>query len=211
MSDDIDTRPIELVTDDGVTLGGDLAVPADVTAAAVVCHPHPQMGGDRHNAVVDAIFRGLAAAGVAVVRFDFRGVGRSQGTYGSGVGERLDTSAALGAAAGLAPGAPLWSIGYSFGGDVALSTDHPNLTGWVAIAAPLSVIAEEPPAATDHRPTTLVVPVHDQYRPPAAASDATAEWSATAVVEIDMADHFLAGRLSAVVDAVVQVVTPDGR
>lgn len=211
MSDDIDIGPIEIVTDDGLTLHGDLAVPAEARATAVVCHPHPQMGGDRHNTVVDAVFRGLAAAGVAVVRFDFRGVNRSEGAYGSGVDERLDVSAALGAAADLAPGTPLWSIGYSFGGDVALSTDHPSLTGWVAIAAPLSVIADDLPAGDDHRPTTLVVPTHDQFRPPAAVHDAIAAWSSTTVVEIAMGDHFLTGRLSAAVDAVVDAVTPAGR
>ncbi|MDZ7677180.1 MAG: alpha/beta hydrolase [Acidimicrobiales bacterium] len=208
MSDDIDIGPIEIVTDDGLTLHGDLVVPPGTGAVAVVCHPHPRMGGDRHNTVVDAVFRGLAVTGVAVVRFDFRGVGRSEGTFGSGVDERLDASAALGTAAALAPGTPLWSIGYSFGGDVALSSDHPDLTGWVAIAAPLSVIADDPAAATDDRPTTLVVPAHDQFRPPAAARDASAGWGATTVVEIDMADHFLTGRLAAAVDAVVEAVTP---
>jgi len=55
----------------------------------VVCHPHPLYGGDMRNNVVDALVRALSETGVAAVRFDFRGVGRSGGEHGEGETERL--------------------------------------------------------------------------------------------------------------------------
>ena len=72
-------HPVSLATVDGLTLDGDLDLPAEPWAAAVGAPPPPRFGGDRHSPVVDALFRRLAAAGAAVVRFGFRGVGESQG------------------------------------------------------------------------------------------------------------------------------------
>ncbi|MGY6500164.1 MAG: alpha/beta hydrolase [Acidimicrobiales bacterium] len=208
MPGDIDHRSLTLDTADGETLHGDLAVPRDPVATAAVAHPHPLMGGDRHNAVVDAVVRALTAAGVATVRFDFRGVGDSTGAFGKGVAERLDMEAALRAAADAAPGAPLWSIGYSFGGDVALSVDRPDLVGWVAIAPPLSSVVDDPPPARDERPAMVFTPAHDQFCPPDLAHERTAWWENTMVVEVPSTDHFMNGRLSAVADSVVEALRP---
>ena len=59
-------------------------------AAVVFAHPHPQYGGDMYNNVVDAIAEGILAAGIAALRFNFRGVGRSGGSHDNGVGEQDD-------------------------------------------------------------------------------------------------------------------------
>ena len=64
--------------------------------AAVVCHPHPLFGGTMHNKVVYQAAKSLDSLGLAVLRFNFRGVGKSAGTHDHGVGERDDVSAALG-------------------------------------------------------------------------------------------------------------------
>lgn len=211
MPDDIDHRSTTLDTSDGEVLHADLAVPRHPVAAAAVAHPHPLMGGDRHNDVVVAVVRALVGAGVATVRFDFRGVGESTGAFGQGVAERLDLDAALGAVAAAAPGAPLWSVGYSFGGDVALSVDRDDLQGWVAIAPPLSVVVDDPPPARDDRPAMVFTPAHDQFCPPDLAHERTAWWAGTTVVEVPSTDHFLHGRLSTVADAVVEALRPAGR
>ena len=65
------------------------------SAAAVVCHPHPQRGGDMHNSVVGIIVRGLNAAGLLALTFNFRGVGGSAGSFDKGIGEQDDVRAAL--------------------------------------------------------------------------------------------------------------------
>lgn len=87
-------------------------------ASVVVCHPHPLYGGDMHNHVVVAVCRALAAAGLAALRFNFRGVGASQGAFAGGLGEQEDVRAALDKLAEVAPG-PLGLAGYSFGAVVA--------------------------------------------------------------------------------------------
>jgi alpha/beta superfamily hydrolase len=89
-------------------------------AAAVVCHPHPQQGGTMHNHVTYRIGDAFRKAGVAALRFNFRGVGRSTGTYDGGRGEVDDARAALDFLADLYPGAALVLAGFSFGAHVAL-------------------------------------------------------------------------------------------
>ena len=198
---------VSLATVDGLTLDGDLALPAEPWAAAVVAHPHPPSGGDRHSPVVDTVFRRLAAAGVAAVRFDFRGVGDSEGEFEEGQGERLDVVAALDLAADVvahgALGAPLVLVGYSFGGRVVLDVTDERVAGWCAIAGAgrAGLLA-----ATDHRPKLLLVPEHDQYAPPPVVADLTADWRNTTRVTIPMADHFLAGALERVADDVLGFV-----
>lgn len=87
---------------------------------AVFCHPHPLYGGTMHNNVVARVTPELVRAGLAVLRFNFRGVGRSQGVHADGVGEQDDLRAALGFLAGLdgIAGKPLIALGYSFGAAV---------------------------------------------------------------------------------------------
>jgi len=89
--------------------------------AAVVAHPHPLYGGTLHNKVVYATARRLEAHGAAVLRFNFRGVGASQGEHDQGRGERLDMAAALAEMRQRHPGLPLVAAGYSFGAYVALA------------------------------------------------------------------------------------------
>ena len=88
--------------------------------AAVVCHPHPQHGGTMHNKVVYRLARGLRKAGCVVLRFNYRGVNRSQGTYDGGFGETDDARAALGEFQERYPELPLLAAGFSFGSRVVL-------------------------------------------------------------------------------------------
>jgi alpha/beta superfamily hydrolase len=186
---DDSTRTISLTTADGIVLAADLALPAAPRAAAVLCHPHPAYGGDRHNIVVDALFRALPAAGLAALRFDFRGAGG---------GEQDDVLAALDRLAGDVPGVPLWLVGYSFGADVALGVDDPRLAGWVAVAPPLRFGSPPVPAGGDPRPVLVLVPEHDAYSPPDRIRPATDAWPAVTVEVVPMADHFLVGAAAGV-------------
>lgn len=84
-------------------------------AAAVVCHPHPLYGGTMNNNVVFRAARGLQSAGLAVLRFNFRGVQRSEGVHHGEGGEVDDLGAALDWMAARYPGLELWAGGFSFG------------------------------------------------------------------------------------------------
>ena len=173
----VEAERLVLETIDGVVLDGEAAVPPAPWAAAVVCHPHPLYGGDMRNNVVDALVRALSGAGVATVRFDFRGVGRSGGEHGDGETERLDVVAAIDAVAPLAGDGPVLLAGYSFGAAVALSVADPRLDGWFAVAPPLAMRRRA--AADRRRPTTgprlIQAPEHDQFTPPAAMHEAAAD------------------------------------
>ena len=88
-------------------------------AAAVFGHPHPLHGGTMHTKVVYQSSKALARIGVAVLRFNFRGVGRSAGTHDGGPGEMDDYRAALEFMTGRFAGKPLWAAGFSFGSWIA--------------------------------------------------------------------------------------------
>ena len=97
-----------------------LELPAgEPRAVAVFGHPHPLHGGTMHTKVVYQSTKALARIGVAVLRFNFRGVGRSAGTHDGGPGEMDDYRAGLDYMAGRFPGKPLWAAGFSFGSWIA--------------------------------------------------------------------------------------------
>ena len=102
------------------SLEGILREPTSAVAAAVVCHPHPRGGGTMNNNVVYRVAKALGDAGAAVLRFNFRGVGGSTGSYGDSVGEEEDARDALTFLAARHPGVPLWMAGFSFGARVGL-------------------------------------------------------------------------------------------
>lgn len=109
-------------------------------AAVVFAHPHPQYGGTMHTKAVYQGTKGLSRVGCAVLRFNFRGVGRSEGTFDSGAGEMQDFIAALDYMAARYPGVPLWAAGFSFGAWVALevgATDD-RVSVLIGIAPPVA-------------------------------------------------------------------------
>jgi alpha/beta superfamily hydrolase len=206
------TEALRVVTADEVVLVGDLHLPPAGVApvgGAVVCHPHPLYGGDRHNPVVVALARALADAGHVTARFDFRGAGGSGGSHGGGVPERADVAAVLDAVHARVPGGSLILAGYSFGAAVALSVLDPRITAWVAVALPLALLTGDAGAGLhDGRPVLVLSPEHDQFSPPDRVTRAAANagWPAVTVLPVPMADHFLAGATATVADAVVAFV-----
>jgi alpha/beta superfamily hydrolase len=98
-------------------------VPAGVASPAaflVVCHPHPLHGGTMDNKVVTTLARTAHEIGVPTIRFNFRGVGASEGVFDEGRGETEDALSAVAHGRQLWPDAVLWLAGFSFGGFVAL-------------------------------------------------------------------------------------------
>jgi alpha/beta superfamily hydrolase len=109
-------------------------------AAVVFAHPHPQFGGTMHTKAVYQGAKGLTRIGCVVLRFNFRGVGRSSGTFDQGDGEKADFRAALDFMAGRYPGTRLWSAGFSFGAWVALEVgaEDDRVETLIGIAPPVS-------------------------------------------------------------------------
>lgn len=89
-------------------------------AVVVFAHPHPEFGGTMHTKAVYQGAKGLVRAGCAVLRFNCRGVGASEGTFDAGPGEKDDFSAAIEYVAARHGGLPIWAAGFSFGAWVAL-------------------------------------------------------------------------------------------
>jgi alpha/beta superfamily hydrolase len=163
---------------------------------AVVCHPHPLQGGTMDNKVVTTVARGLMQRGWRVVRFNYRGVGGSQGAWDDGRGEVDDALAVI--AAHRAAGEPLVLGGFSFGGYVALSAatklpaaERPQR---LVLVAPSTVKQEAPPATAAAADTLLVHGEADDVVPLAASLD-WARPQAIPVVVVPGAGHFFHGQL----------------
>ena len=191
-------------TSDGLALEGILHLPASSPSPAVaVCHPHPLYGGDMHNSVVVALCRAAAARGIAALRFNFRGVGRSEGSFADGVGERADATAALAHLPQLpeVDGDKLGVVGYSFGAAVALLAAGDGLRAVVAVSTP--TIARGLSEIAIRCPALLVVGEQDQVAPPSRlASLGQAVGPQAELIMVPGADHFWWGaeeRLSAIV------------
>ena len=119
-----------------------LDVPAgrEPKAAVVFAHPLPTHGGTMHTKAVYQGTKGLVRAGCAVLRFNFRGVGKSRGSFTGGEGERGDFKAALDYMAARYPALNLWAAGFSFGAWIALETGavDDRVTVLIGIAPPVS-------------------------------------------------------------------------
>jgi alpha/beta superfamily hydrolase len=110
--------------------------------AALLLHPHPQHGGTMNNKVVYQLYQAFAARGFSSLRFNFRGVGRSEGSYGHGEGELADAAAALDWLQSFNPNASsCWIAGFSFGAWIGMQLlmRRPEITGFIAVAPPANI------------------------------------------------------------------------
>ena len=173
-------------------------------AAVVFAHPHPQQGGTMHTKAVFQGAKGLVRIGCAVLRFNFRGVGRSAGSFDAGAGEQEDFRAALDFVHEKYPGGRLWAAGMSFGSWIALSVgaDDPRVSTLIGISMPLSRydftrVAESP------KPKFFIQAERDEICP---LKDAREFYARAAepkeLVIIDGADHVFEGQASEVADAI---------
>jgi alpha/beta superfamily hydrolase len=171
---------------------------ADVARAgtAVICHPHPEHGGTMHNKVVTIIERSLRELGLATVRFNFRGVGASEGSYDEGNGESDDLAAVVEWARRQRPGTALWLAGFSFGAYVALRCAARLEADQLILVAPpvgrWSFDGIEPPAC----PTLIVQGEADEVvDAPAVFAWAEMLDPEPAVVRMEETGHFFHRRL----------------
>ncbi len=164
-------------------------------APVLLLHPHPVFGGTMGTRFVYRLAQAIAEAGHQAIRFDFRGVGRSEGQYGHGEGEVEDAVAvwdALKQESGQAP----WVIGFSFGAGVAarLATLRP-VPGVILVSVParvrestLAPIEDAPHIAC---PAHVIIGTKDAQVPPADAVAVHGAIPNAGLTELDGADHFL--------------------
>ena len=109
---------------------------------AIILHPHPQFGGTMNNQIVYNLYYAFAERGFSVLRFNFRGVGRSQGAFDHGQGELSDAAAALDWAQSINPEArACWIAGFSFGAWIGMQLlmRRPEVEGFISIAPPANL------------------------------------------------------------------------
>ncbi|MDA1098979.1 MAG: alpha/beta hydrolase [Proteobacteria bacterium] len=106
---------------------------------AMVLHPHPRFGGTMNNKIVYNLYHSFVEREFSVLRFNFRGVGRSQGVYDNGIGELSDAASALDWLQSIHPNAKVcWIGGYSFGAWISMQLlmRRPEISGFISIAPP---------------------------------------------------------------------------
>jgi len=183
-----------------------LDVPAGEARAAVVfAHPLPTHGGTMHTKAVYQGTKGLVRAGCAVLRFNFRGVGHSDGEFDGGQGEKGDFTAALDYMAAKYPDLPLWAAGFSFGAWIALETgaEDDRVKVLIGIAPPVTKMGYD---FTHTRESTKpkffvqgeaddICPIQDMWKFYGALPEPKE------MVVIDMADHLFDGHTREVGEA----------
>jgi alpha/beta superfamily hydrolase len=144
----------------------DLAPGAPLSAAVVFAHPHPLQGGTMHTKIVYRCAKALVSLGCAVLRFNFRGVGASEGMFDNGVGEKDDFRAGLDFMVTRYPDADLWAAGFSFGSYISLVAGNADdrVTALIGIA-PALLMYDFSPIVTSTRPKFFVQGANDEICP----------------------------------------------
>ena len=183
-----------------------------VTRAAIVCHPHPLFGGTMHNKVVYRIARAFQDSGFAVLRFNFRGPGRSEGTHDGGVGEKDDLRAAMKFIEEKFRGAEIWLAGFSFGSAVMLNAAacDDRVRAIVAAGVPVSKY-DFTGVAHCAKPKLFVQGSLDQFGSVTDLERVFASLDEPKQLKIvEGADHFFEGRLAELAEIVSSFISSVG-
>jgi alpha/beta superfamily hydrolase len=178
-------------------------------AVAVVCHPHPLHGGTMHNKVVHTLAKSFVGLGAATVRFNFRGVGGSAGSYADGAGELDDALAVAAWGTREWPGVPLYLAGFSFGAAVALRAAvlH-SPRGLVTVALPVARVPAD--LATPACPWLVVHGGVDEIVALDAVRTRLASFAPPPkLVVVEGATHFFHGKLTVLGKEVTDFLASD--
>jgi alpha/beta superfamily hydrolase len=176
---------------------------------ALILHPHPLYGGSMNNKVTYHLFQAFARRGFSTMRFNFRGVGRSEGKFDGGPGEMSDAASALDWLQTYNPNAPeFWIAGFSFGAWISMQLlmRRPEIAGFISVAPPASMydftfLAPCPSSGL------IVHGSEDQVVPEAAAAKLADRLSHQRGIKVDYelidgANHFFESRIDELMEAV---------
>jgi alpha/beta superfamily hydrolase len=175
--------------------------------AVLVCHPHPLHGGTMHNKVVYRIARGLRRAGAVVLRFNYRGVNKSEGSYDNGIGETEDARAALAYLRSRYSDLPYSLAGFSFGSRIVLTLG-------CELGTPARIVAVGVPASHKETvglgdcevPRIFIQSTNDQFGPrPAMEAYFERLRGLKELIWVEAADHFFLGALDGFEETVFRV------
>jgi uncharacterized protein len=173
-------------------------------AAAVVCHPHPAYGGTMENRVVYRTAKAATEAGLAALRFNFRGAGQSTGSFDKGAGEKDDVRAAVDWLEDKYPRLPLSLAGFSFGAWVGLQVgcEDPRITAMIGLGLPLNYYDFDF-LFENRKPTLFIVGTHDEFCAAEKLDRLESRLpAASALCRIQNAGHFLERDLDSVQDLI---------
>jgi uncharacterized protein len=183
-----------------------LETPADGAPRAfgVICHPHPLFGGTLQNKVVHTLARSFQDLGAATMRFNFRGVGASEGRFADGLGETDDTLAVIAAGRARFPDIPLWLAGFSFGGAVAARAAQMAAARQLVTVAPAVALINLNDLKVPDCPWLIVQGSDDEL----VAASAVIDWAAHLAPAPTLAllpgvGHFFHGRLRELREVVI--------
>jgi uncharacterized protein len=176
----------------------------DVSRAALLCHPHPLYGGSMHSPVLFRASRALHRRGFATLRFNFRGVGRSAGSFDAGKGEKEDVLTALETLWERFPGTSVTLVGYSFGAFVGFQAagGDPRVRRLVGIGVPTQLWSFDFLKGIE-KPLLVIQGSDDPFGPIAALRSLLDPMGSRAVLAIlPGGGHSLSGELDALEEAV---------
>ena len=203
------SETVTVESSDGLSLEGEIDDPGDARRAVVVCHPHPKLGGTMNAPLLLALRDRFVTDGWAVLRFNFRGIGSSEGEASTGEAEVADAEGALTWARARWPEMPIAICGWSFGAAVAIRAVSAGAQAAAVAAIAPSVRPREgisaglpPPEDVDvDLPVLVVCACNDDL----VAVDDCRKWARSARVDLEEmrgANHFFWGKY----DDLAQVV-----
>jgi hypothetical protein len=177
----------------------------------VVCHPHSLFGGTLQNKVVHTLARSFQELGAPTIRFNFRGVGESAGSFAEGSGETLDALAVIAEGRRRWPGAALWLAGFSFGGAVAFRAAERAAAELLVTVAPAVRLIDVSGVKVPDCPWLIVQGDADELVEPAAVVEwAARRLPAPTVKLLPGVGHFFHGRLRELASMVVEFAHEQG-
>jgi len=179
-------------------------------ALAIICHPHSLHGGTLDNKIVHQLAKSFVTLGAVSVRFNFRGVGQSDGDYDEGRGEKDDLLSVVEWARLRWPGLPLWLAGFSFGGFIALDAAQLLQPDWLVTVAPAVNYFPDQPVSLDAIRWLLIQGDADDIVPWSVVESWLGKQElAPESVCVEGAGHFFHGKLNDLRDIVLRGAPPE--